>query len=425
MGSRYSICFAVVLWAGAAGGFAQDRLVQGDPVLDRLIAEAVQNNPEIQAAEHEREAARQRIAPAGALDDPMLEAGVLSLPTTGRLDQEPMTMKMIGLAQRFPYPGKLRLRQDMAAREADAASQNYREVVNRVVRDVKVAYYELAFVIESAHLVQRNIEILEQFLKTAEARYAVGEGQQADVLKAQTQLARMQDELIRLGRERLVLEAELNRVLGRPHGAAPPRPEFPRLAEVALSLDALQETALMTRPRLLAIRSTIDRNARAVDLAKLDYYPDFDVRFSYGQRDTLQGGLPQDDLVSLTVAVNLPLWRESKRAPRVAEAAAMREQALSMYQNQVNEINARLRQEVTNARQSLQSARLYETAILPQARLTVESALAAYKVNRVDFLTLLDNQMVVFNAEIARAFAITSYYKALAEIELVAGKRMF
>lgn len=334
-------------------------------------------------------------------------------------------MKMIGLAQRFPYPGKLKLRQDMAAREADAASQNYREVVNRVVRDVKVAYYELAFVIESAHLVQRNIEILEQFLKTAEARYAVGEGQQADVLKAQTQLARMQDELIRLERERLVLEAELNRVLGRPRGAAPPRPEFPLLTEVALSLDALQETALVTRPRLLAIRSTIDRNARAVDLAKLDYYPDFDVRFSYGQRDTLQGGLPQDDLVSLTVAVNLPLWRESKRAPRVAEAAAMREQALSMYQNQVNEINARLRQEVTNARQSLQSARLYETAILPQARLTVESALAAYKVNRVDFLTLLDNQMVVFNAEIARAFAITSYYKALAEIELVAGKRMF
>jgi outer membrane protein TolC len=336
-----------------------------------------------------------------------------------------MTMKMVGLAQRYPYPGKRGLRRNIAAQEAEAADHGYQETVNGVIKDVKTAYYELAFAVESTELVQGNIDILEQFLKTAEARHAVGDAQQADVLKAQTQLARMQDELIRLGREQATLEAELNRALGREPAADLPQPGFPRLKEVTLSLDAFQEAALQSRPRLLALQQLIEGSAEAVRLAKLDYYPDFDVRLSFGQRDTLEGGMPQDDMVSLTVGVNLPIWRETKRAPRVAEAVAMHDRALSMYRTDVNEISARLRQEVSNARQSLQSARLYETAILPQARLTVESALAAYKVNRVDFFTLLDNQMVVFDSEIAHAFAVTNYYKSLAEIEAAVGKPMF
>ena len=113
----------------------------------------------------------------------------------------------------------------------------------------------------------------------------------------------------------------------------------------------------------------------------------------------------RSDMIVFTVGINLPVWRESKLAPRVAEAIAMHDQALDMYQAQENEVYSQLRQQVASAEQSLKSARLYETGILPQARLTVESSLAAYKVNRVDFLTLLDNQMTVFNYEIGYATA--------------------
>ncbi len=70
----------------------------------------------------------------------------------------------------------------------------------------------------------------------------------------------------------------------------------------------------------------------------------------------------------------------------------------------------------------MKSARLYQTTILPQARLAVESALAAYRVNRVDFLTLLDNQMTVFNYETSRVSALSGYNKALAEIDLLTGR---
>ena len=391
--------------------------------LQAIIREAQQNNPEIRAARSEKEAAEQRIAPAGALDDPMLEAGVISVPVDSfRFDREDMTMKMIGMSQRFPYPGKRGLRQDVAARDAQSAGYGFQETLNRVAREAKVAYFDLALVIESARLVEKNKLILGQFLKIADGRYSVGQGSQADVLKAQTQLSKMTDELIKLGRERPMFEAELVRALGRGPGAAAPVPESLQLREAPLSLDELRERGLRERPQLLALQSMIARAEKSLELMRKDSYPDFDVRFSYGQRDRMPDGTRRSDMVNLTVAINLPVWRETKIGPRIAEAQAMRDQALNMYQAQRNEVGMKLRQQVASVQQNLRSARLYRNDILPQARLTVEAALAAYRVNRVDFFTLLDNQMTVYTSEIAYVNAVANYNKALAEIDLLTGQ---
>jgi len=422
-----------VLWSMAVGlpASAAEPVLPGQSLpavhsatpLNKLVAEALQNNPEIQAARKEREAAQHRVAPAGALDDPMLEAGFINVPTNSlRFDREDMTMKMIGLSQRLPYPGKRGLRQDVATRDAESVGYGYQETVNRVARDIKTAYFDLGLTIEMTKLVEKNKRILEQFLQIAEGRYSAGQGTQADVLKAQTQLSKMTDELIKLARERLTIEAELNRMLGRSANVAAPVPEPPQLREEILNLDSLREIALTRRPQLLALQSIVSRNEKALDLARKDYYPDFDVRLSYGQRDNMPDGTRRSDMVSLTVAINLPVWRDNKLAPRVAESLAMRDQALGMYQAQRNEVDAKLRQQAAAAEQNLKSARLYQTAVLPQARLTVESALAAYRVNRVDFLTLLDSQMTVFNHEISLVTALASYNKALAEIDLLTGK---
>ncbi len=390
--------------------------------LREVIAEALQNNPEIQAARKESEAAQHRIAPAGALEDPMLEAGFINVPTNSlRFDREDMTMKMIGLSQRLPYPGKRGLRQDVAAKDAETVGFGYQETLNRVARDITVAYIDLGLTRDTTGLVEKNRQILEQFLRIAEGRYSVGQGTQADVLKAQTQLSKMTDELIKIARERPTIEADLNRILGRDANAAAPVPGPPQLREETLKLESLRETAMAQRPQLLALQSIVARNEKALDLARKDYYPDFDVRLAYGQRDNMPDGTRRSDMVSLTVAINLPVWRDEKRAPRVAESLAMRDQAQSLYQAQRNEVAAKLRQQVAMAEQSLKSVRLYQTSILPQARLTVESALPAYRVNRADFLTLLDSQMAVLNFEISLVTAVASHNKALAEIEFLTG----
>lgn len=417
----FSRFFSIAVLGLALPAAAQE----SDALLRALAAEAAESNADIQAARREVDAARNRVSPAAALDDPMLELGVLNVPVESlSLRKEDMTMKMVGLAQRVPYPGKRALRREVAEKELEAAENNLREALNKVQREVKMAYFDLGQIDEMARLVQKNRGIVEQLLSIAESRYGVGQTSQADVLKAQTQLSKMLEELIKIGRERPMIEAELNRALGREAGAAPVAPRPLRAREVSFRLDELREAARQSRPQLLAQQSMIARSAKQLDLARKDYYPDFDIRFSYGQRDNYLD-MRREDMISFTVAINLPIWRGSKLEPRVSEAEAMREQASRMYQARLNEIDAMLRREVASAEQSLKSVRLYETGILPQARLAVDASLSAYRVGRADFPMLLDSQMAVFNYELGYIANVASQNKALAEIEFLTGKALF
>ncbi len=126
-------------------------------LLPSLIAEALENNPEIQAAYQEREAAQQRVSPAEALDDPMLEAGVINAPlASSPFNREDMTMKMIGLSQRLPFPGKRGLRKDVAAKDAEAIEQGYHETVNRVVHNTQNSILGSGLTVEIIELTEKN-----------------------------------------------------------------------------------------------------------------------------------------------------------------------------------------------------------------------------------------------------------------------------
>ena len=117
-----------------------------------------------------------------------------------------------------------------------------------------------------------------------------------------------------------------------------------------------------------------------------------------------------------------PLWRESKIEPKITEAHAGRDQARAMLDAQRQEVAMRLHQQIAAAEQTRKSLRLYDGDILPSARRTVEAAASAYRVGRVDFMTLLDSQMSVFTYEIARVAALAGHHKALAEIDFLTGR---
>jgi outer membrane protein TolC len=232
----------------------------------------------------------------------------------------------------------------------------------------------------------------------------------------------MQEEVIKHERELHVEEAELVRRARGGEAGVTPRARQPR--EAGLRLGALRSAASGSRPQLLVQQRMVERSTAQLDLARKEYYPDFDVRFSYGQRDNFQA-MRREDMISFTVAINLPIWGEKKLEPRVAEAASMRGQAESGYQARLNEVDAMLRQQVAAAQQALRSVRLYEGSLLPQARLTAEASMSAYRVGRADFPSLLESRMTVLNAEIGRAAGAAAYNKALAEIEFLTGASLF
>ena len=223
------------------------------PQLSDLLSEAVANNPELAAARSERDAAHQRIAPAGALDDPMLEVGVVNVPVDSwSLNREDMTMKMLGLFQKVPFPGKRDLRRAVATADADSLDLAVQENTNRLVRDVRVAYEELAFNAEAQRILARTRTALEQLVAIARSRYDVGQATQSDVLDAQTELERLSVEQLRLTRENSVQQSELRRLLGRSGATAPIDVSATHLAAGPRIAIAPASLTIESRPQLLA-----------------------------------------------------------------------------------------------------------------------------------------------------------------------------
>jgi outer membrane protein, heavy metal efflux system len=395
----------------------------GGPVaVETLVREALGRNPEICAARHEHEAAEQRAISSRALEDPQLELGVVNAPLPSfSLRREDMTMKMLGLTQKLPYPGKRDLREAVATAESVSIGSAVDETANRVTRDVRVAYEELRLAFATEQILTRTRDSLRDFVSIAAARFEVGQAAQSDVLRAQAQVVQVQQELLRIGQQRAARESELKRLLGRLEAGPPIVPTTAMLLPLRSDADTLVRQAAERRPQLLALDALVQKSDRAIELAQREYYPDFELRLGYGQRERAPDGMPRDDMITMTVAVNLPLWRKSRLEPRVAEARAMRRQAAAMADAQRLDTRASLEQQFALESQTRESVNLYRTTLLPQVRAVVQSALGAYRVGRVDFLTLLDAQIKEFEAIRGEAEAVAGHNRAIAEIDFLTG----
>jgi outer membrane protein TolC len=399
------------VWAGSAPG------------LPELISEALSRNREVLAARAAWRAAGERPSQARALPDPQLSVGVMNLPTSFRFNDEPMTMKQVQVSQMFPWYGKRDLRGEAASQEAEAASQRYIEAANRVVRELREVYYEYFFVAQQAQLVEANLDVLSQFVEVAKAAYVSGLGKQADILRAQTQHARMFDERFMVERERIMVAARLRSLLDRPAGAPVEPPQsLPATEPPSWNSDELLELALEQRPMLKEAQAMTQARRREIELARKEYWPDFEIMAAYGQRGEVMGE-QLDDMLSTAVSINVPLWQDSKLDPMLREAQQAERQAVESYQAGVNEIEFELWQALAKAIRARESLALYNTGILPQARLTVESSLSGYRVGRLDFLSLLEAQMNLYASEVARARALTDYSQAVAEIDYIIGSQ--
>jgi len=392
--------------------------------VNQLVDEALQNNPAILAAKKKWEVYKERIPQASALEDPMFSFGIINLPTSFSFHQEDMTMKEFSISQKFPFPGKRPLMKEMASKEAEAVSTEIQAKVHQIIRDVKAAYYDLSHVYRTTEVVKKNKEILENFAKIAETRYAVGEGIQQDVLKAHVEVSKMLDDLIMLDQRKRALEAKLKALLNRPPETQVGEPEEVIFTKFLYTLEELQKMALEMNPTLKGMKKMIEAKEKAYALAKREYYPDFNFRFAYGQRDKLMG-MRQDDMLTGMVEINIPIFYKSNQEPKVAEKKAEILAAEAQYRAMKNEVLFMIADMSSMTQRVERQIDLYKTGIIPQASLQINSAMSAYRVNRADFMTLLDSQMTLYKYELEYHQALTEYEKSVAGLGATIGKQLF
>ncbi|HUT84175.1 MAG TPA: TolC family protein [Thermodesulfobacteriota bacterium] len=393
--------------------------------LKQLIEDALNNNPELTAHQEGLKVYGERPAQEGALEDPRLTIGVMSLPVdTFDFNQEDMTTKQVELMQRLPFPGKLGLKKEMATKEYLAASQGVEEKKLEIIKKVKTLYFDFYCVNKALEITEKNRGLLSTLTKITETKYSVGEGIQQDVLKAQVELSKVSEESITLKQQKETIKAELNSLLNRlPQSPLPDPPEI-EITPASLSLEKLQEIALDKSPRLKRLAQMIEKNKVAYSLAKKEYYPDFDVAVSYGQRNDSRL-VDRADMVSASVSIPLPLWYKNKQDKKVEETHCSVNVAQAEHVAAKNEIFYRIKDLTAKEEKQKALLDLYRTGIIPQARQSLDSAIAGYRVNKVDFLTLLDNRMTLYNYEVFYHQTVADYEKNLAELEEVTGETFF
>jgi len=371
-------------------------------------------------------ATKETIRPAGALDDPEVAFTMKDIPMDNwALNREPMTQKMLELSQKFPFPGKRRLRSEVAGEQAQADEYVYKDKVNEVRTKVVIAYWGLSLTLANYDLTQRNKQFWEQVVQVTETRYKVGQGMQADVLQAQVELGNYLDRLFQWTQKQESFRADLNALRSKPPQTPVARPQTLKPRTFSLKLDDLL-TQAEARPQLQALKFIITKQEKAVDLARKEYYPDARISVGYGFRETLAPPINQKqaDMFTGSVMFNVPIWVGSKIKPKIREEQAKQGVAKDAYQSTLNQLAAAINDRHAKLQRLAKQISLFDQGIIPQARQAVGAALASYQVGALPFNQLYQNQIAVYNAEMQLEEYLKDFEENWAELEWLVGAEL-
>ncbi|MDD2310584.1 MAG: TolC family protein [Desulfuromonadaceae bacterium] len=394
--------------------------------LPGLIATALDNNPELKSSHSRWRMFASKARQAAALEDPMLMFKLQNLLVREPFSlggNDPTTAKVIGISQQLPFWGKRALRQEIADYEAESYRWVAEERKLELTRMVKEVYYQIWAVDKSVEVITKNLQIMGDFVTIAESKYSVGQGVQQDIYKAGLEKSRMLDMQISLRQQRKSLEANLNYLLHRP-GNTPVGtvPDF-TLPQLALSREQLNETALDKRPQIKSLVSLVGKGEASRRLARKESYPDFNLSFEYMFREAVSNEMSNDpgyDMFTVGVTFNLPFQQERRRA-MLAESTSGTSMSIEELDSLKNSISYTIDDTLAQMERRKELVELYRGGIIPQAEQSLESAVIGYRVNKVDFLTLLDGRVSLFNYERELYASQAEYMLLLARLEAAVG----
>lgn len=410
---------AIFLLSVAASGFAAEPLS-----LDALLLEARANNPELRVLTERTGAACERVPIAGSLDDPMLTLGFMNVPVdTMTFDRDPMSGKVVMLSQAFPYFGKRALKSEIALQEARVSESDVMDKALMVESEVKSVYFGLYATKKGIEVVAKNLSLMDDLKKAAEARYSVGKGMLKDIIKAQLEVSMLVDKRHTLEHDGRTKRAYLGSLLGRP---SPVEGEVADITVTPAKLDrdALIAQAYETRPAVRGALAGIKKGGAMVDMARSEYYPDFTVSAQWMFKEELKGGIDQADMLSALVSINLPVWRRQKLDPGVRAAAYERSMAERMADSVRTDIAYKVDNYLTMIEHSDNTMKLYKDAAIPQATEDLSAALANYEVGGVDFMTLIESRRTLFDYELGYYEAVAEREKSVAMLEATVGLKV-
>lgn len=384
-----------------------------------LVQEALARNPEIQAARSQWEASVEQVPQATTLPDPTFGVQLWNVPQNGNLGTSVTRTQntIYTLSQKFPFPGKLPLKGEIASRTAGVTEQALRAKERGLVARLKQAYLQLFFAHKDLQVHHEHVDLLKQLFDTAKAKFRAGQGTQVDVLKAQVELSNLYQRLPVLEQQRETMAAKLNTLLNRDPRGPLGIPREPAPTGWDKPVEEVERAALMSRPELKAAELAIEKSEQARAFAERQYYPDFEVALQRFQNFQATDGF------GAIASINIPFsfWTKRRYDAGVREATAVATAARAEYQNWQNLTRLQLTELIAKVRAQQQVADLYRTTILPQAEQNLEAARVGYRTGRNAFLDVIEAERALLEFRLAFYRALVERDVEVAALEQVVG----
>ncbi len=429
--------------------------------LEDYLAYAALSNPGLEAAFNRWKAALERVPQEKSLPDPRFTYRYFIREVETRVGPQ---KQALGLSQMFPWFGKLKLRGSVAAEAAQAARQQYENEKLELFFEAKGAFYEYYYLGRAIDVVRENFELVEYLESVARARYKTASAGHPDVIRAQVEMGKLEDQLNSLRDLLVPALARLNAVLNRPTNAALALPRSIPDEQATFTDEEVLNWLAQNSPVLRSLDHEIERARHAVALAKKNYYPDFTLGVDYtevgpakrssaqgfgnpaavrsasrvagGMGDLIDGyalarsfspgnrpGDSGQDIWMVSLSMNIPIWR-GKYAAGEREARARYLAVVSARAQQENSLTSAVQRTLFEHRDAERKIALYRDVLIPKAKESIGSTETAFRAGAAGFLDLVDAERSLLEFELSFERALANRAQRLAELEMLVGRTL-
>jgi len=423
---RYQLSIVVTIVLSALLSTTSGATRQADDVnnitkLEDYLAFAALNNAGLEAAFEQWKTAVEQVPQSKSLPDPKFTYGYFIKEVETRTGPQ---RQRLNLSQTFPWFGKIEARTDAVAAEAKAAHKGYEAAKLELFFKVKDLFHEYAYLAQAVKIAKQNLELLKHFEEVARTRYTAAAGSHPDIIRAQIELATLEDKLKSLEELRMPVVTGLNSALNRKTDLPLPWPEKPKFNLVKIDRSVVTAKMIAYNPQLQALDFEVAAAKARLELAKKKFYPDISIGVDWVQTDeALTSGVRDSgkDPVIAMFSLNLPIWTDSYKAAQLQARAQMRSRSAKKVQSQ-NDLVAQLEKALYEFEDSARKVELYEGILIPKAKEMLEVSEVAYRAGTIDFLSLIDAQQTLLEFELSYERAVTTNVQKLAQLEMLIGE---
>jgi len=417
------LLFLALLSVGAISA-AQESGNQKALNMPEAINEAIAKNPEIVTLRERVQAMRARAKQASYLDDPEISIQFGGVPLANPTSLSRADSNMFGIRQKFPFFGKLGLKEKIAVQETKIMEEELRAKEREIISMVKMTYADLFMAQKMIEISREQLEIMRSLIRATEVRYQVGQVTQQDVFKALLEQSEIMNQLTVAEQERRASEVRLNALVNRSPQVPIELPAELAVPQPSLMAPSLVEIAMTSRPELRGAEREIDKAERMYELADKDRkFPDFMVGWDYWW-------MPTDEMVKnrygamFNIMIPFSPWTQGKHNYEVEEALTEIRVAKAKRESMRNMTVRQIGESLAKVDAFKRSVTLYKEGLLSQAELSFRAAMSAYQTGRVEFVMLLEAQRALREARMGYYRAQVSLVQNLADLERAVGKEL-